>query len=277
MEHGSCEISSELYSENDYKCDAGPTVNQKNVVSRFRFSLPPESVVDSDGDLVVPRKHSKPTETFIDLEHSQSTNLDLVGLQVWRGSLLLADWLLCHSSSLPEDDYVLELAGGVGLATIVTSMFRPVICTDVNRGEIFDVIRANCARNNHLTARPVEVIELDFQEAILPSKITSLLPKVSTIVAADVIYDDTLTDAFVETLGKLLAVPPKRRAYVALEKRYVFTVADRDCVAPCYDYFLGRLDKLENVIAEQVEIDFPQYFRYDRVKELVLWRISSKF
>jgi hypothetical protein len=64
--------------------------------------------------------------------------------------------------------------------------------------------------------------------------------------------------------------------------RYVFTVADLDSVAPCYEYFLQCLQKAQAKLldsqweVEQLPIDFPQYFNYERVKELVLWRIISK-
>lgn len=91
-----------------------------------------------------------------------------------------------------------------------------------------------------------------------------------------VIYDDRITDAFIKTVQNLLSVPPKRDIYVALEKRYVFTVADLNTVAPCHDYFMQQLKKLKSVTCEEVELDFPQYFQYDRVKELVLLKISSK-
>lgn len=53
----------------------------------------------------------------------------MVGLQIWRGSLLLADWLLHHAHSFSPQDAILELGSGVGLTAIVASMFCPVICT----------------------------------------------------------------------------------------------------------------------------------------------------
>lgn len=89
-----------------------------------------------------------------------------------------------------------------------------------------------------------------------------------------VIYDDRITDAFVKTIQKLLSAPGKRSIYVALEKRYVFTVADLNAVAPCFDYFLQQLQKLKNIVWEEVQLNFPQYFQYDRVKELVLLKIE---
>lgn len=62
----------------------------------------------------------------------------------------------------------------------------------------------------------------------------------------------------------------------------MFTIEHLDNIAPCYETFLSLLDKVktENAnatwIVEQLPLDFPKYFIYDRVKELVLWKISSR-
>lgn len=62
-------------------------------------------------------------------EHSVSTELSLVGLQVWRAALLLADYILSHSDSF-RNQIVLELGSGVGLTSIVASyLAKEVICT----------------------------------------------------------------------------------------------------------------------------------------------------
>lgn len=90
------------------------------------------------------------------------------------------------------------------------------------------------------------------------------------------VYDDDITEAFVRTVQKLLSRPPQRSVYVALEKRYVFTIADCDTAAPCYEHFLKCVKKLKNVTIEEVDLSFPKYFEYERVKELVLWKISNK-
>ena len=73
-------------------------------------------------------------ETLVCSEHSYSTTLDLVGRQIWRGALLLADFILHHGPSLLQGRTVLELASGVGLTSIVAAMFATeVICTgDMN-------------------------------------------------------------------------------------------------------------------------------------------------
>ncbi|XP_076271738.1 methyltransferase-like protein 22 [Rhynchophorus ferrugineus] len=270
------EVSSELYEEHDYSSKSKPTVDPKNVVSTFSFALPKYSIQDSDGDHILPRRKIGHGES-IEIEHSYSTSLNLVGLQVWRGALLLSDWLLHYGQTLSGNDYILELGSGVGLTSIIASMFCPVICTDINRGEIFSLIKGNVARNKHVVRYPIDVQELDFKADNLSENIISILPKVTIVLAADVIYDDHLTEAFVKTVQKLMDIPPKRTLYVALEKRYVFTIRDCDTSAPCYDYFTERLATLTNLNVEQLDTDFPQYFLYEKVKELVLWKITSKF
>lgn len=65
-------------------------------------------------------------------EHSSSTVLNLVGLQIWRGAFLLSDWLIHNAESIPKDSVILELGSGVGLTSIVAAMFSPVICTGKN-------------------------------------------------------------------------------------------------------------------------------------------------
>lgn len=92
-----------------------------------------------------------------------------------------------------------------------------------------------------------------------------------------VIYDDDLTDGLIATIEKILAPPAKRCIYIALEKRYVFTVADLESLAPCYEYFLTGIEKLRHRKGwslVSIPIDFPQYFQYERVKELVLLKLS---
>lgn len=63
------------------------------------------------------------------IEHHQTTALDLVGLQIWRGALLLADWLLHNGGTFSKDSVLLELGSGVGLTSIIAAIFCPVVCT----------------------------------------------------------------------------------------------------------------------------------------------------
>ncbi|CAH1988895.1 unnamed protein product [Acanthoscelides obtectus] len=269
-------VSSEIYEEIDYTSPSKPTFNPSYEVSRFEFSTPHDNsvMVDSDGDLIVPRRKFS-RKNYVDIENKRSTVLGLVGLQVWRGALLLADWLIYNSKNIQKGTHILELGSGVGLSSIIASMFSPVFCTDIDKGDIMPLIKHNVQKNTRLVQNPVEVIELNFNSETLPSTIAEALPNIPVIIAADVIYDDTLTDAFISTVRKLLAPPGDRSIYVALEKRYVFTIADCDSVAPCYEYFMRCLKEANGINSEELALDFPQYFRYERVKELAMWKLSK--
>lgn len=62
-------------------------------------------------------------------EHRISTELNLVGLQVWRSALLLADYILSHPDIFINQT-ILELGSGVGLTSIVASyLAKEIICT----------------------------------------------------------------------------------------------------------------------------------------------------
>lgn len=171
---------------------------------------------------------------------------------------------------------------------------------DINLGGILELIEKNVKRNVHLIQKNMTVMELDFKQLQWTPELTTAINETDIILAADgkytflillilrsfykhfvlVIYDDDLTDAFVRTLEKLLDPTPNNKRkiiYIALEKRYVFTVADLESLAPCYEYFLSGIEKLryrKNWKFESIPIDFPQYFLYERVKELVLLKLS---
>lgn len=95
------------------------------------------------------------------------------------------------------------------------------------------------------------------------------------------VYDNDITDDFVKIITRML--DPKeyncskdKEIYIALEKRYVFTLADLDTTAPCYEYFLQNIrdaQKQINFKFELIDIDFPQYFIYERSKELILMKL----
>uniref|UniRef100_A0A182SGD3 Methyltransferase-like protein 22 n=1 Tax=Anopheles maculatus TaxID=74869 RepID=A0A182SGD3_9DIPT len=70
----------------------------------------PSIKLDKDGDLDVERKR----KGAIEIEHRKSTRLDLVGLQIWRGALLLADYIM-HNERKFKNAHILELGSGVGL------------------------------------------------------------------------------------------------------------------------------------------------------------------
>ena len=65
----------------------------------------------------------------IELESHKSSTRDLVGLQLWRGAFLLAEYL-CHASNIVKNKNVLELAAGTGFTSLVAALTaKNVICT----------------------------------------------------------------------------------------------------------------------------------------------------
>ena len=58
------------------------------------------AILDADGDLCVPRKRARQEERTVRVRHTLGTTLPRVGTQVWRGALLLSDWLLGHGTQL---------------------------------------------------------------------------------------------------------------------------------------------------------------------------------
>ena len=52
-----------------------------------------------------------------------------------------------------------------------------------------------------------------------------------------------------------------------------FTLEELAVTSPAYNYFLSRIDELETkeqrLSTRKLDIDFPNYLQYERVKELV--------
>ncbi|XP_037783402.1 methyltransferase-like protein 22 isoform X2 [Penaeus monodon] len=211
------------------------------------------------------------------IEQQSATTLDLVGEQVWRGALLLADFIF-HHPEIFKNANILELASGVGLTSIVASMTaKKVLVTDVDRGDIFSLIDRNFKRNKALVKAETLVKEIDFDNHATIDENSESLKDISIILAADIIYHNQLTDLFFKTVLRLMSEPPNKILYVAQEKRYVFSFAF------CYEYFLDRIEWLRsqnsstiNWTIEEVPIDFKQYFVYEKSQNLVLWKISAQ-
>lgn len=102
-----------------------------------------------------------------------------------------------------------------------------------------------------------------------------------------VIYDNDITDVFIQTIFRLFKISASlENFYVALEKRYVFTIDDLNAVAPMYFYFTETFGKACQAFNNSsssfklklvdVNINFPQFFEYDRCKELVLMNIVKE-
>lgn len=204
----------------------------------------------------------------------------MVGLQVWRGALILADFLF-HNRKKFADKQILELGSGVGLTSIAASIYaeRNIVCTDINLGGLLDLLKSNVELNKQMINNrvTVQVMELDFRNRNWSIELENAVKNASLIIAADVIYDNDITDELCITLKQILDPDTynqrrDKEVYIALEKRYVFTLADLDTTAPCYEHFI-EVQKTNHWRLDQVPIDFPQYFDYVRSKEFVLMKL----
>ncbi|KOC63947.1 Methyltransferase-like protein 22 [Habropoda laboriosa] len=270
-------VTSEIFTENKNAY----IIKNGNAISNFIFKYPsymikPECfnniiIHDNDDDIDIDRQQRG--KLFI--EHHISTELQYVGLQVWRGALLLADYILSNPD-LFKDKIVLELGAGVGLTSIIASFLaEKVICTDIDIKGILKLIRCNFMRNGVYVKSKVYIKELDFLNLQWPTFYEKRMNEATVILAADVIYDENVTEGFVDTLTKLLNSKTQKVVYIALEKRYVFTTVNMDVSAPMYEEFLGCIKKKQlNWHIEYIKIDFPQYFKYNRVKHMILMKIE---
>ncbi|XP_003403351.1 methyltransferase-like protein 22 [Bombus affinis] len=272
-------VTSEIFTENEnsyIKC------KNDNVISSFIFKYPSYMIKpkclngltrDNDDDIDIDRQQ----EGKLLIEHHISTELQYVGLQVWRGALLLADYILSNPD-LFRDKVVLELGAGVGLTSIVASFLaKEVICTDIDVKGILKLIHRNFMRNKAYIKSKVDIKGLDFLNLKWPTFYKKRIDEPTIILAADVIYDEIITKGFVQTLTELLNSNVQKVVYITLEKRYVFTTANMETTAPMYEEFLDLIKvKQFNWHVEYIKIDFPQYFKYNRLEQMVLIKIKNK-
>ncbi|KAF6272401.1 methyltransferase like 22 [Rhinolophus ferrumequinum] len=111
--------------------------------------------------------------------------------------------------------------------------------------------------------------------------ISDLYNHTTILLAAEVFYDDDLTDALFKTLCRLAhKLKNSCTAILSVEKRLNFTLSHLDVTCEAYDHFrssLYRLEKLEDCqlrfAVEPVEASFPQHLVYERIQQLELWKI----
>ncbi|XP_077880741.1 methyltransferase-like protein 22 isoform X5 [Ictidomys tridecemlineatus] len=247
---------------------------------------------DITGDEAPESPHS-----VIRIEHTMATPLEDVGKQVWRGALLLADYILFRRD-LFQGRTVLELGAGTGLASIVAAtVARTVYCTDVG-ADLLAMCQRNVALNSHLAAAGggvVKVKELDWLKddfctdpeapfSWSEGDIADLYDHTTVLFAAEVFYDDDLTDALFATLSRLAhRLKNACTAILSVEKRLNFTLRHLDVTCEAYDHFRSSLHALEKLahgklrfVVEPVEASFPQLLVYERIRQLELWKIVAE-
>ncbi|KFZ60856.1 Methyltransferase-like 22 [Podiceps cristatus] len=233
----------------------------------------------------------------VKIEHTMATPLEDVGKQVWRAAFLLADYILFNRDTF-RCCSVLELGGGTGITSIIMgTVAKKVYCTDVGE-DLLAMCEQNVALNKHLMELgrgEVIVKELDWLKdefctdpkapySWSEEEIADLHDHCTVIMAADVFYDDDLTDALFRTLYRITHnLRNSCTVYLALEKRLNFTLRHMDVTCEAYSHFRNTLNDLENLqdrkmkyTVEPIKLDFCQFFSYERIEQLELWKIFAE-
>ena len=273
---------------------------------------PPPGEPDDDGP---PRRRRKRTGgRCLTMVTDGGTSLDLVGRQLWRGALLLADMIVARRGEL-TGVRVLELGGGVGILGVVLRLAlgpgSVAVITDRDES-VLELANRNYGVNKHLEPLPNVQSALGLQ--LDPSSIAlrrldwlgawpgsdkaqaeddfSWAPQelewldkggFSIILCADCIYDEQLTDALFSTILHIFRGNPAARAWLSIEKRYNFELASLSIQAHGYRRFLhhigqsaegGPNEAAAALSGRLLPIDFPQCLQYVRVPQLELWEVT---
>ncbi|XP_017562451.1 methyltransferase-like protein 22 isoform X1 [Pygocentrus nattereri] len=253
-----------------------------------------EAVSDEEDDEAEDKECAK---DIIRIEHTMATPLEDVGKQIWRGAFLLSDFILSHPAVFQEAT-VLELGAGTGLASIIMArVAKKVYCTDVGE-DLLSMCQRNVALNSHYTEpaaeRGVKVRQLDWtaddfltdadaEFGWSEEEVADLHDNTTFVIAADVCYDDDLTDALFQTLYRITSnLRSPSTAYFSIEKRLNFTLRHMDVSCEAYNHFRLCLKQLADMkdgkmkfTVEPVPCSFPQSFQYERVDQLELWKVSA--
>jgi len=178
---------------------------------------------------------------------------------------------MLHNTEFFKNRTILELGVGSGLPSIAISrLARCVYATDVG-----DILLAHCAANVAANVRAAQTaagivaikridwfhsLESTLHPNVSPvldsspsfthtndqfswtsAEVLELTTHLDYVIAADTVYDNTATEAFMRTALKLLLScrqkSPDCRFVVALERRMCFTLQEMGCSSPAYDFW----------------------------------------
>lgn len=233
-------------------------------------------------------------DEVITVYHTMSTELSKVGLQVWRGALLMCDFIV-HNPEVFSGEHVLELGSGTGLTGVVLAFHSQSVTLSDTGPEVLSLCKQNVKANERLLNCPVDVVDLDWTRTDQSTLLTDFERLPTCIVACDCVYENDCTDALFRTMFFIMKTVCDRSSstdnetqpitvYLSLEKRINFSLIDKCVVSHEYDHFRACLNELceishknYNFRAHQVALDdVPTYFSYTRVKQIELWKIVAQ-
>ncbi|NXY50059.1 MET22 protein, partial [Ceuthmochares aereus] len=255
----------------------------------FRDRVYPVILMKGEEDAFDIAEQEGTCSDVVKIEHTMATPLEDVGKQVWRAAFLLADYILFKRDTF-KCCSVLELGGGTGITSIIMgTVAKRVYCTDVGE-DLLAMCEKNVALNKQLLeagSGEVKVKELDWLKdefctdpkapySWSEEEIADLHDHCTVIMAADVFYDDDLTDALFRTLYRITHnLRNSCTVYLALEKRLNFTLRHMDVTCEAYSHFRNTLNDLENLqdrkmkyTVEPIKPDFCQFLIYERIEQL---------
>ncbi|NWW46098.1 MET22 protein, partial [Pedionomus torquatus] len=255
----------------------------------LRDRVYPVILMKGKDDAFEDEEQERSCSDVVKIEHTMATPLEDVGKQVWRAAFLLADYIL-FKRDMFRCCSVLELGGGTGITSIIMgTVAKRVYCTDVGE-DLLAMCEQNVALNKHLMGPgrgEVKVKELDWLKdefctdpeapySWSEGEIADLHDHCTVIMAADVFYDDDLTDALFRMLYRITRnLRNSSTVYLALEKRLNFTLRHMDVTCEAYNHFRNTLNDLENLqdrkmkyTVEPIKLDFYQSLVYERIEQL---------
>eukprot|EP00118_Oscarella_pearsei_P008822 m.47444 g.47444 ORF g.47444 m.47444 type:complete len:129 (+) comp33787_c0_seq2:675-1061(+) len=114
---------------------------------------------------------------------------------------------------------------------------------------------------------------------VVTASVQQLELSLKLIFLHPVVYSDHLTEMFISKVQALMHRFSKCKCcYVAVEKRYNFTLAELDVVAPAFDHFDRCLRDLcegsSKFTARRMPTDFPTVFDFERSSNMELWSVQ---
>ncbi|XP_037649107.1 methyltransferase-like protein 22 [Sebastes umbrosus] len=235
-------------------------------------------------------------DNIIKIEHAMATPLEDVGKQVWRGAFYMADFILSKPLVF-RGATVLELGAGTGLTSIVmATIAKTVYCTDVGE-DLLNMCERNVTLNRHMlepAGGDVRVRQLDWLQHDLctdadvefkwtEEEVADMYDNTKIIIAADVCYDEDLTDGLFRTVYRLCSnFPHTCMIFISIEKRMNFTLREMDVSCDAYNHFRRCLSQLQDLVdgrcsfrVEQLPSNFAQFLLYERVEQLELWKVTA--